>query len=58
MMTLRKYTIKERLFRLWPAYRRRMDAETKAAIKWLVEHPEAPCKIGETFIPNGFGDRN
>lgn len=52
----RKITLKEKLFRLWPPYARKQDAETREAIKWLVEHPEAPCIIGNSYIPNGYGD--
>jgi hypothetical protein len=40
------------ILRLWPAYRKRQDEETKAAIKWLCEHPEAPCIIGNSIILN------
>ena len=36
-------------------YRANEKAETKAAIKWLVEHPEAECMIGDTYVPNGYG---
>lgn len=56
MISFKKITIRERvLCLLWPPYRRKMDAKTEAAIKFLVEHPEAPCQIGGTFIPDGYG---
>lgn len=56
MMTFRKRKLKQKiLYFIWPAYRRQKDAETKAAIKWLIEHPEAPCIIGDSYIPNGYG---
>ncbi len=53
MIKLSKRTIKDRIFRLWPAYRRKQDAETREAIKWLVEHPDAPCMIGDELILKG-----
>lgn len=41
---------------LWPPRRKRKETEQRAAIKHLVEHPEEPCIIGSTFIPDGYGD--
>jgi hypothetical protein len=45
----------DRLLNLWPPLRRRKDAELREAIRFLCEHPEAPCVIGGRFIPNGYG---
>jgi len=42
-------------YRLIPSYRKKADAETKAAIKWLIEHPEAPCSVDGHLIPSGYG---
>ena len=42
-------------YRLIPSYRRKVNAETKAAIRWLLEHPEAPCIVDGYYIPNGYG---
>lgn len=55
--TFRRRTLKERLLRLWPSYRRKQDAELKAGLKYLMDHPEAPCIVGDTFIPDGLGSR-
>lgn len=44
-------------YRFWPSYRRKVDAKTRETIKWLVAHPEAPCMIGEHYIPNGYGGK-
>ena len=41
--------------RLWRPYRRAQDAETLAAIRWLVQNPEAPCTIEGVLVPNGHG---
>lgn len=55
MIAFRQMTFKERLLRLWPPHRKRMDAELRASIKWLIDHPEAPCIVESTFVPNGYG---
>lgn len=31
------------------------DAETRAALTYLIDHPEAPCMIDGAYIPNGYG---
>ena len=55
MITLRQQTFVEWLCSFYPPYRRRMDAERRETIRWLIEHPEAPCVIGDKFILNGYG---
>jgi hypothetical protein len=45
MIGFRPMTLWERIKYLRPSYRKRKDAETYTAIKWLVDHPEAPCAI-------------
>lgn len=55
MISFCRLTLIERIRMLWPPYRRQKEAEMGEAIRWLVDHPEAPCVIGDTFIPNGYG---
>lgn len=56
MFAFRQRTIWESIrYRISPSYRAMQDAETKAAIKELCDHPEAPCIIGDRLIPNGYG---
>jgi hypothetical protein len=45
-------------YRLIPSYRCKRDVETKAGIKWLIDHPEVPCLVGNTLIPNGYGNQD
>lgn len=46
VFTFRKLTFGQRLLLLvWPAYRRRYEADLKAGIRWLVEHPELPVEF-------------
>ncbi len=54
MFAFRPVTFREHLFRLWPPYRRRTDAELRKVIRYLVDHPEEPCIVGDTFIPDGY----
>ena len=56
MMIFQSMTLPEKIKCLWPPYRRAREARTKAAIRWLVEHPEAECTIDGHYIPNGFGE--
>jgi hypothetical protein len=57
MITFRKRTFVEKLLRLIPSYRRRMDRQLYEAIKFLVENPDAPCMIDSTIVPNGWGGK-
>lgn len=58
MLAFRPMTLSERVKRaLSPSYRQRMEAETKAAIRELVAHPERPCVIGDELVPDGYGVR-
>lgn len=57
MITLRRMSLQERLRRrLFPNYRRERDEEMRRSIRWLVEHPEEPCLVGDKLLPNGFGE--
>ncbi len=56
MISFQPMSVVDRIFYLWPSRRKRVNAETKAAIKYLIEHPEAPCMVGNHFIPHGYGD--
>lgn len=57
MIKLVRMTLKERLKRwLFPRYRRARQEEMRWTIRWLVEHPEEPCIVGDKYIPNGFGE--
>lgn len=58
MMTFGPMRLWERIkCALLPTYRKQVDTERRAAIRWLVEHPEAPCVIGGVYVPNGYGER-
>jgi hypothetical protein len=37
-------------------YREAWERNLDAGIRYLVEHPEAPCEIEGVGIPNGFGE--
>ena len=43
--------------RVFPARRRKCEAGLREAMRWLMEHPEAPCAIDGVVIPNGYGSR-
>ena len=56
MVELKRLSVWERLLcRFSKKRRQRHDDATREAIRWLVEHPEAPCMIGGTVIPDGYG---
>jgi len=55
MIELKSVSLLDRILNLWPPRRKRKKAELWTAIKYLVEHPEAPCRIGQVYIPNGCG---
>ena len=56
MISFKRLSYFDHFKRMWPPYRRRKDAELKEAIRYLVQHPEAPCMINDIgIIPNGFG---
>ena len=57
MIAFRRRTLLERLLRLIPAYRRKQDEETAAAIRGLCADPSLPCEIEGEYIPDGFGGR-
>lgn len=50
-------TVIDRIKRWWPPYRIKQDEETLAAIKYLCEHPEAPCVMNGHLIPHGYGEQ-
>jgi hypothetical protein len=56
MMTFKRMSVWEwilgRLF-LWRAYKRQQ--KLRAAIQYLVEHPEEPCSIEGIIVPDGYG---
>jgi hypothetical protein len=56
MISFQKMSIIDRIMNLYPPLRKRNDADTRTAIKYLVGHPEEPCVISNHFIPNGYGD--
>lgn len=58
MITFVPMSLKDRICYLWPPYKRKREAETKVAIKWLMDHPEVPCIVGNTLIPNGYGNQD
>ena len=56
MITLSKGTLIHVIkYKLSQSYRNKIDANTRESIKWLIEHPDAPCDIGGVIIPNGYG---
>ena len=56
MISFERSTFIDRMkYYLIPSYRKKVDAEMKAAIKWLILHPEAPCMVDGHLIPNGYG---
>lgn len=56
MKAFRKRTLLERIkYRFSKTYRDQRNAEMRAAIRELIEHPEMPCIIDNEFIPNGHG---
>ncbi len=56
MFSFQPMSIVGRILYLWPSRRKRIDAETRETIKFLIEHPEVPCVIGNHFVPNGYSD--
>ena len=57
MISFQPITLIERIKRIYPPYRDRRDAEAKATIRHLIEHPGESCIIGNTVINNGYGTR-
>ena len=55
MIEFKSMSLLDHILNLWPPRRKRKNAELWTAIEYLVEHPEASCKIGQTYIPNGHG---
>jgi hypothetical protein len=56
MISFKEMSLWEKLaIRLFPARRRKYEKELREAIEYLMDHPEAPCAIEGTVIPNGFG---
>ena len=55
MMVFTERTFMDSIRRLWPPYRHEQDRRTYDAIRFLCEHPEAPCVVGGVLIPNGYG---
>jgi hypothetical protein len=57
MMIFKRQGLLEKILEVWPPYRKKNQEKTRAAIKWLMEHPEAPCIIGTTLIKDGYGNK-
>lgn len=56
MISFKEMNLWEKLLiRLSPSRRRKYEQELRKAIEYLMRHPEAPCSIDGTVIPNGFG---
>ena len=55
MLNFRRRTWLERIYRLWPPYRRMQDALLEDAICRLMADPDMPCVIDGVLIPNGRG---
>ena len=55
MIAFKSIGLFEMILRFWPPYKRQQDVLTKKMLRYLVEHPEAPCMIDDTYIPNGYG---
>jgi hypothetical protein len=55
MIAFKPMSLTEQIKRLWPAYRRRREAEMKEAIRQLVADPSLPCMVGGHFISSGYG---
>lgn len=56
MISFQPMSFVDRILYFWPPRRKQINAETKAAIKYLIEHPGSPCVVGNHFIPHGYGD--
>jgi hypothetical protein len=56
MISFQRMSLLRRLA-IWliPSEKRKYDAELKEAIRYLCQHPEVPCIVETTFIPDGFG---
>ena len=50
MIAFGKMTIKDRIFRLVPAYRRKQDEELLTAIKRLINNPDEACIVDCHYI--------
>jgi hypothetical protein len=56
MISFKQMNLWEKVaIRLFPACRRKYEHELREAIEYLVRHPEVPCTIDGTVIPNGYG---
>jgi hypothetical protein len=55
MIEFKRRSTVESLKMLWPPYRRAAEAEQKRVIRWLIEHPEAPCMVNGCLVPDGYG---
>jgi len=55
MIVFKKRSLVSSILNLWPPNKKRENENTKAAIKYLIDHPETPCVVGDYFIPNGYG---
>lgn len=51
----RRSLLEEIKYKIFPSYRKEVDAKTKEAIRFLVSHPEAPCVVEGYLIPHGYG---
>ncbi len=58
MITFSQRTFWDCVLNMWPPYRKRRQEEIRDAIKYLVEHPETPCIVGNSYIPNGYGGKD
>ena len=58
MISFQRVSLFGRILNLWPPRKKRLHMEMWVAIKYLVDHPEAPCIIENTFVPNGYGNND
>jgi hypothetical protein len=58
MISFKEMNLWEKLLiRLFPARRQKYEHELREAIEYLMRHPEIPCAIEGTVIPNGLGGK-
>ena len=58
MIVFKKRSLLDSILNLWPPRKKRAEANTKAAIKYLIDNPYAPCVINDYFIPHGYGEES
>ena len=58
MIAFKRMTVWQRILDwlfLWRQYNRQL--RLRAAIQYLVEHPEEPCSIDGVIVPDGYGSQ-